>query len=346
MPEEWSRNDPASLLVVDDETNVRGMLATLLRREGYRVAEAASAEEALRALRRDSGIQLIISDLHMPGRDGTSLLREVRECLPDTPVIMLTGDGDVASAVECLKLGALDYMMKPFLPQEIRSKIAKALAERRLAIEVRHLRESYQRDLEARVKELGRKNQAMWLAQVQMAVTMLEAKDPYTRGHSTRVATHAAATSQVLGLPPRIVEEVRLGGELHDIGKIGTRDAVLHKDGPLTEEEFQHVRAHTIAGESMLEPLREDHPEVLQIVRWHHERVDGAGYPDGLRGEAIPLVARIVAVADTFDAIVSRRSYRAGRPHALAMEELLRVAGQQVDAVVVEAFRATFPDDE
>ena len=140
---------------------------------------------------------------------------------------MLTGDGDVATAVDCLKLGASDYISKPFLGHEVRARIDKALAERRLTLEVRRLRESYNRDLERQVQDLSRKNQAMFLAQVQMAVTMLEAKDPYTRGHSGRVAEYAVATGRKMGISGRLLEQLRLGGELHDIGKIGTRDAVL-----------------------------------------------------------------------------------------------------------------------
>jgi HD-GYP domain-containing protein (c-di-GMP phosphodiesterase class II) len=140
------------------------------------------------------------------------------------------------------------------------------------------------------------------------------------------------------------MEQLRLGGELHDIGKIGTRDAVLHKPGPLTEEEFGEMRQHTIAGETMLSVLRDEHPEVLHIVRWHHERMDGAGFPDGLLAPAIPLTARIVCVVDAFDAMTSTRAYRGERGAAPALEELQRHVGKQFDPQVVAAFLAAFPD--
>jgi response regulator RpfG family c-di-GMP phosphodiesterase len=286
---------------------------------------------------------LVLSDLHMPGRDGMELLREVRARYPDTAVVMLTGDGDVATAVECLKIGARDYLSKPVQAQEVRARIDKALAERRMAIEIRRLRESYQQDLERQVHQLSRKNQAMFLAQVQMAVTMLEAKDPYTRGHSARVSIYAVATGRVLGLDDTLLEQIRLGGELHDIGKIGTRDAVLHKAGSLTPEEFAEMRRHTVEGEAMLSVLRADHPEVLHIVRWHHERLDGTGFPDGLVAHQIPIAARIVSVVDAFDAMTSTRAYREHQGAEVSIAELQRCAGRQFDPVVVEAFLAAYP---
>jgi HD-GYP domain-containing protein (c-di-GMP phosphodiesterase class II) len=218
------------------------------------------------------------------------------------------------------------------------------MAERRLALEVRRLREQYQADLERQVGELSRKNQGMFLAQVQMAVTMLEAKDPYTRGHSRRVAAYAQATGKVMGLSGRLIEQLTLGGELHDIGKIGTRDAVLHKPGPLTDEEFAEIRLHTTAGEAMLSPLREDHPEVLNIVRWHHERMDGQGFPDKLRSIDIPLTARIVSAVDAYDAMTTTRAYRSHLDPKIAIEELSRCKGSQFDPDVVDAFRRAIPE--
>jgi putative two-component system response regulator len=332
------------VLVVDDDVRVREVLARLLAGQGYAVTEADGTDAALAVLMRDGEVPLVVSDVNMPGRDGRELLREIRSRYPDTAVVMLTGDGDVATAVDCLKVGASDYLSKPFQGHEVRARIDKALAERRLTLEVRRLRESYNRDLERQVQDLSRKNQAMFLAQVQMAVTMLEAKDPYTRGHSGRVADYAVATGRKMGISGRLLEQLRLGGELHDIGKIGTRDAVLHKAGPLTDEEFVEIRRHVVDGESMLSVLRADHPEVLHIVRWHHERLDGTGFPDGLIGEQIPITARIVSVVDAFDAMTTTRAYRAHQSSDDSWAELQRCAGQQFDPAVVEAFRATFPD--
>lgn len=334
------------VLVVDDDFRVREVLARLLKAQGYGVVEASDTDTALATLARDGEVPLVLSDLHMPGRDGMELLREVRARYPDTAVVMLTGDGDVATAVECLKVGARDYLSKPVQAQEVRARIDKALAERRMAIEIRRLRESYQHDLERQVHQLSRKNQAMFLAQVQMAVTMLEAKDPYTRGHSARVSTYAVATGRFLGLDDAMLEQIRLGGELHDIGKIGTRDAVLHKAGSLTPEEFAEMRRHTVEGEAMLSVLRADHPEVLHIVRWHHERLDGTGFPDGLVAHQIPIAARIVSVVDAFDAMTSTRAYREHQGAQVSIAELQRCAGRQFDPAIVEAFLAAYPDPD
>jgi response regulator RpfG family c-di-GMP phosphodiesterase len=344
LPELSPETTAMRVLVVDDDVRVREVLARLLASQGYAVTEADGTDAALATLMRDGEVPLVVSDVNMPGRDGRELLREIRSRYPDTAVVMLTGDGDVSTAVDCLKLGASDYISKPFQSHEVRARIEKALAERRLTLEVRRLRESYSRDLERQVQDLSRKNQAMFLAQVQMAVTMLEAKDPYTRGHSGRVAEYAVATGRKMGISGPLLEQLRLGGELHDIGKIGTRDAVLHKAGPLTDEEFVEIRRHTVDGESMLSVLRADHPAVLHIVRWHHERLDGTGFPDGLIGEQIPITARIVSVVDAFDAMTTTRAYRKNQSADDSWAELQRCAGKQFDPEVVEAFRAAFPD--
>jgi response regulator RpfG family c-di-GMP phosphodiesterase len=335
---------PTHVLVVDDDARVREILVRLLKGQCYQVTEAGGTDDALAMLEEIGEVPLVMSDLHMPGRDGLELLREVRTRYPDTAVVMLTGDGDVASAVECLKIGARDYLSKPVQVQEVRARIDKALAERRLAIEMRALRESYHRDLERQVQDLSRKNQSMFLAQVQMAVTMLEAKDPYTRGHSHRVAEYAVATGRRMGLDAGLVDQLRMGGELHDIGKIGTRDAVLHKAGRLTDEEFAEIRRHTVEGEAMLSVLRAEHPEVLHIVRWHHERVDGGGFPDGLVGPNIPITARIVSLVDAFDAMTSNRAYREHQDPRVAISELRRCVGSQFDARVFEAFLSAYPE--
>jgi putative nucleotidyltransferase with HDIG domain len=175
-----------------------------------------------------------------------------------------------------------------------------------------------------------------------MAVRMLEKKDEYTRGHSQRVSRYAVRIATLLGFSGDTLDQIRLGGELHDIGKIGTRDAVLRKRGPLTPTEFEEIKQHVIEGEEILEPLRRDHPLVLQIVRSHHERVDGSGFPDGLRGAAIPMPVRIVAVVDAFDAMTTERSYRNPIPPSEALAELTRHAGGQFDLQVVTAFKRTF----
>src|SRR3954469_24747986 len=177
-----------------------------------------------------------------------------------------------------------------------------------------------------------------------MFVGVGEASDACSRGHSMRVSQYAVATASRLGFTGQGLEGIRLGGELHDIGKIGTREAVLHKPTSLTPEEFRQITEHPALGERMLSPLAPESPDVLKIVRSHHERLDGRGFPDGLRGEKIPIEARIVAVADSFDAMTTRRPYREARPPDDAMGELRKVAGTQLDPKAVEAFVASYPD--
>lgn len=331
-------------VVVDDDPQVRHTLARVLQAQGLSPLEAGNGREALALLEAHGEVPLVVSDIYMPEMDGISFLRELRRRWPDVAVIMLTGVAEVATAVECLQQGALDYFSKPVLIDEVRARVDNALEKRRLVLENRYLQQSYQDRLETSIRELDTRNKEQFVGQIQMAVRMLEKKDVYTRGHSQRVSTYAVRTAVMLGFTGDVLDQIRLGGELHDIGKIGTRDAVLHKPGPLTVAEFEEIKKHVIEGEEILEPLRREHPLVLQIVRHHHERVDGSGFPDGLRGESIPIVARLVAVVDAFDAMTTSRAYRESRDADDAMNELRRFAGVQFDPDVVLAFQRAFPD--
>jgi putative nucleotidyltransferase with HDIG domain len=333
-------------LVVDDDGDVRRTLVRVLQTLGLVTLEAPNGQEALALLEETADIPLIISDLNMPVMDGLTFLHQVRHRWPNIAVIMLTGVAEVSTAVECLKQGAVDYIAKPFIIDEIRVRVDNALEKQRLVAENRFLQQSYQERLEASIRELDHRNKEQFVGQIQMAVRMLEKKDVYTRGHSQRVSKYAVKTAVFLGFTGEVLDQIRLGGELHDIGKIGTRDSVLHKAGPLTAAEFEEIKKHVTEGEEILQPLRREHPLVLQIVRNHHERMDGSGFPDGLRGEAIPMVARVVAVVDAFDAMTSNRPYRAQLPPKQAMDELLRFSGVQFDSDVVTAFHKAFPEVE
>jgi putative two-component system response regulator len=336
---------PAALIVDDDE-HLRHALARVLGASGFQVASAATGADALARLEQSGEIPLVVCDLYLPGIDGLEVLRRVLDRHPDTAVILLTGVAEVATAVEALQQGAYDYLAKPVQLEEFRARAEKALERRRLVLENRYLQQSYQQRLESQVRELSRKNQEMFVGQIQMAVHMLEKKDLYTRGHSRRVSHYAVKTGVLLGLTGGVLDQVRLGGELHDIGKIATRDAILNKPGPLTSGEFDEIKRHVIEGEEMLEPLRRDHPLVLEIVRSHHERLDGSGFPDGLRGDSIPFAARLVSVVDAFDAMTTTRAYRTPRSPDDAMHELARFAGRQFDPAVVAAFLKAFPDPD
>ena len=279
-------------------------------------------------------VTLVISDLRMPEVDGIELLREIRARYPDTAVIMLTAVADVEMAVKCLAIGAMDYLTKPFHLEEVRARVGQALERRRLILENR----DYQERLEERVAAQARRLEELFLTGIQSLAEALEVKDPYTRGHSIRVSTYSSVIARALRLDDEMIWQIELGGHVHDLGKIGVREAVLNKPGRLTPEEYEHIMIHPVVGWRILAPLLGDAPIALNIVRSHHERMDGRGVPDQLRGRAIPLEARIAAVADALDAMTSGRPYRSAE---LTLEgavgELRRNRGVQFDADVVEA---------
>lgn len=326
-------------LVVDDEPRLRRVLVRLLEGEGFTCVEAGSGTEAIEMMQHEP-VPLVISDLRMPQMDGVTLLREIVSRWPDTAVIVVTAVAEVESAVACLQLGALDYVAKPFHLDEVRARVMQALDKRRLILENR----SYQHHLEERVQVQARRIEELFLEGVQALVHALEAKDAYTRGHSVRVANYAARIARAMELDEEIVDTIALGAELHDIGKIGVSEAVLHKTGTLTDAEYRHIMEHTVIGARILGPLMRDAPAALAIVRSHHERLDGKGFPDGLKGEGIPLEARVVTVADSFDAMTSVRPYRPGLSVHQAVRELEEGKGVQFDPQAVEAFLHAFPD--
>jgi len=253
---------------------------------------------------------------------------------------MLSGMAETNVAVECLHLGAADFLVKPVSVSEMHARVARALEKRSLVMQNRY----YQAHLERRIQEQAQRIRELFLEGVQMLARAMEAKDAYLRGHSVRVSRYAVETGRLLGLHETELDQIRIGGELHDIGKIGTREALLQKPGSLTDEERHQISEHPELGERMLAPLARESPVVLRIIRSHHERLDGSGFPDGLRGNDIPLEARIVAVADSFDAMTSERPYRDPRAPDEALRELQRVAGSQLDPDAVEAFSAAFRD--
>lgn len=319
---------------------MRHVLTRVIQTHGLSVVEACSGAEALEVLEREGEIPVCISDIYMPEMDGLTFLREALKRYPDMAVIMLTGVAEVTTAVECLKLGALDYIAKPVMVEEVRARLDKALEKRDLILQNRF----YQLNLETRVRDLDRTNKLSVINGVQMLVHALEAKDAYTSGHSSRVSRYAMKAAVLLGFTGDALEHIRLGGELHDIGKIGTREDILNKPGPLTSDEFQHVKAHAALGERILTPFLGGSPTVLRIVRSHHERMDGSGFPDALQGDQIPLEARIVAVVDAFDAMTTNRAYRQPRTANEAIQELRRCAGVHFDGTVVDAFLRAYGD--
>ncbi len=326
------------ILIVDDEETIRLALRKFLRSRGYEVEIAGSGDQALQILDNQS-FSLMLCDVRMPGMTGVQVVPEARSRDHDLAIIMLTAVNDAATATEVLSSGATDYLMKPVELADLQQAVDRALHKRADLIEQRRLDKLIREEVALRTAELEREKESLRLMSISIAETLInamEAKDLYLRGHSQRVAELAGQLAEELGLDERICEDLRAAGRLHDVGKIGIREAILNKPGSLTAEEFEHVKQHVKIGLDILAPLFHIR-EPLKYVEHHHEHWDGAGYPLGLVGEDIPLGARILCAADTFDALTSKRAYRDPMAPLAALEHLRVDVGKQFDPCVYDA---------
>lgn len=298
-------------LVVDDDDAVRSALQRFLTSIGHEVTTASDAASALTEASRRK-FSCILLDVRLPDGSGMDLVPTLIEREPHVAIVMLTGVNDAHAAALCMQRGALDYLVKPVDLQELGRAIARALTRRRDLIEQADTQAWLQREIVQRGAELRRERgnlERITVATLEALVNALEAKDVYLRGHSARVADLSAMIAAELGLTDEQIELVRVAGRLHDIGKIGIRESVLAKRGPLTAEEFAHVKTHVLIGAQILAPLTHLR-EVIAIVRSHHERADGTGYPDGLAVDAIPVGGRILGAAEVYDALTTARPYQ------------------------------------
>lgn len=327
------------ILVVDDEEAIREVVSTLLTAQGYNCTTCANGRLALEAFRKGS-FDLVLSDIVMPEMDGLKLLGELRLEDPDVPVIMVTAMHDIAIALEAIRAGAYDYILKPFEKDQLHLSVRRALEHRALVMENR----TYQSDLEHLVAE---RTQQLSVALQELEQSYdytlealggaLDAKDAETEGHCQRVTAFTITMAKAMNVDKGMLRHIARGAFLHDIGKMGIPDSILRKPGPLTAEERSIMRKHCEIGYSVLEriPFLKD---AADIVLSHQECYDGTGYPRGLKGEEIPLGARIFAVADTLDAMISDRPYRKALPISAARDEIKRFSGRQFDPRVVEVF--------
>jgi len=333
------------VLVADDEPEIRHVLSDLLS-PLYDCAAVGSAEEALACL-REGAYDLVISDIMMGGMSGLDLIPRVKELSPDTVVIMISGVQTVESAINALRAGAFDYVMKPFDLHHVEAAVSRALEHHYLRAEKRRY-ETYLEEMVAqRTQELDGALKSLgdaYRTTLKALTAALETRDSETHGHSERVVNFSLRLGRELALDEGQMRALEFGSLLHDIGKIGVPDAILRKPAKLSEEEWVRMREHPLHGQKILRGI-EFLEGASRVVAQHHERWDGSGYPLGLRGESIDLNARIFAVADAFDAITSDRVYRAGRSYDEALAELDAYAGRQFDPRVVEAFRRV-PVDE
>lgn len=322
---------PEEILIVDDEEVVRKLLRQKLSREGYKCEEAASAEQALDKL-RSNPVELVSLAIKMPGKSGIELLPEIKDGHPDTAVIMATAVTETSAAIQCMKHGAADYITKPFNLDEVVLSIEGALEKRRLELAIRE----HQQYLEEKVEEQAVEIRKLFLSAIESLVYALEAKDNYAAGHSRRVADLTVATGRGLGLSASELEDLRWAALLHDVGKIAVDQLIQNKPGRLTAEEYEHIMIHAHVGAGIVKPVVNG--KIVEIIKHHHDHYDGSGVDQVVAGEDIPFGARILTIADTFDAMTSDRPYRPTMSLKEAEEEIKRCTGTQFDPVVAAAF--------
>ena len=322
------------VVVVDDDPVNRMLAERILKEQRLKVTSLASGQELLNLLREQMP-NLVLLDLKMPGMDGTETFRQMKKEFPDSPlpVIFLTADDNPESEAKCLQLGAMDFVRKPIIPEVMILRVHHIL-------ELAHL----QKNLSDAVARKTREIEALSLHMVQTLAETIDAKDRYTIGHSTRVAEYAREIGRRVGYTLRQQEELYVMGLLHDIGKIGIPDEVINKSGSLTEEEYEIIKTHPRVGARILRKI-EEMPRLLEGARWHHERYDGTGYPDGLVGESIPEHARIIAIADAYDAMSSKRRYRDILPQEKVRQEIKDGRGTQFDPRFADVMLAMIDED-
>jgi putative nucleotidyltransferase with HDIG domain len=331
---------PDRILVVDDEEPIREIVASMLGTAGYACKQAASGLEALAVLTSGEEFELMLSDLMMADLDGIGLLERTKEKYPDMPVVMVTAVHDISVALAAIRNGAYDYLLKPFEREQLLNTVSRALENRRLKVENR----TYQTNLESLVKARTDQLQiAMANLERSYDITLetlgdaLDLKDRETEGHSKRVTAFTIAIARAMGLPREQINTIARGAFLHDIGKIAIPDKILNKPGKLDPDEMTIMKEHTYHGYQIVKKI----PflaEAAEIVYSHQEWFNGSGYPRGLKGEEIPLGARIFSVADTLDAITSERIYRPAQPLQAAKIEIEKWGGRQFDPDVVKVF--------
>lgn len=323
-----------NILIVDDEKMIRRSLNRCLTMNGFNCKEASSADEAMDLLQTNPA-DLVILDIMMPGTSGSDLLPQLKRSFPDTAFIMATAVVDPDTIVKCMKDGAQDYITKPFDLNELVNNIKMVLEKRNLELDLKERRQV----LEGKVAEQSKELQKLFIDAVESLISALEAKDKYTAGHSRRVTKIAVDVGHAIGLENEEQENLRWAALLHDIGKIGIDPSVQNKPGALTPNEYDYILTHCSIGPGIVQPLVND--SIVDMIKHHHDSYDGSGLHQEVKGEDIPLGARILAVADSFDAMTSDRPYRAAMSVSKAIAEVKRCTGSQFDPKVVKAFLKT-----
>ncbi len=327
--------DRTRILFVDDEQRILDSFSMLLADEGYSVKTALRADDALRQLTADR-FDIVILDQFLGPARGLDLMQRMARQVPDLSYVIITANGNADLAVEALKSGASDFISKPFLAADLIKSIEYVKAKRDLERQKRDWLTSLERAVNEKTDELKQ----VYTHVLSSLAQAMEKRDVGTYGHSRRVSYHSRLIAAALDLGEKERGDLKTAALLHDIGKIGISDFILGKQGALNDEEREVIKNHPQKGYEILRPLRQFEP-ILPAILHHHEHYDGSGYPSGLAGEQIPLYARIIAVADTYDAILTTRPYRTGADHEAAVQELLRFSGRQFDPHIVTAFVKT-----
>ncbi len=328
------------ILAVDDEV-INHMIIKKIFGEEYRVTCLFSGEDALEFLEHDIPA-MILMDLKMPGMDGAKTFQKIREVekWKDIPVAFLTADEEEGVELELLQMGAMDFIRKPFVAGIVKTRICRIMELRRLQTLVEDEVQRKTNDLKQSNRKIKRLSEQVIFA----LASAIDAKDAYTNGHSNRVAQYSRQIARRMGKSEEEVNDTYFAGLLHDVGKIGIPAEIINKPGRLTDEEYDIIKTHTTKGDNILTQISEL-PSLHIGARWHHERYDGKGYPDGLKGADIPEIARIICVADCYDAMSSNRSYRKGLAQAIVRSEIERNKGLQFDPAIADIMLQMIDED-
>ncbi len=315
-----------SILLVDDEEAIRCILTKGLEMRGYACDEAESGEQALAKLEINPS-DLVIMDINMPGRLGSEVLPDITSRFPETAVIMASGVTDNKIIAQCIRDGAQDYISKPFRFEQVLQSVNGTLDKRRVVLEIQRYFQDMGKKADGQLEP-----RKLFLGAIETLVNTLEACDAYTNGHSQVVAEIAADIGRQMKLTPQEMEDLHWAALLHDVGKIAVDPDILNKPGELTSTEYRHIMTHAVIGPSLVKPFVNDN--VVDIISHHHDHYDGGGLDQTVRGNNIPVGARIVAVADAYQAMVSDRPYRKALSTLDAIEEMLWYSGSQFDPII------------
>lgn len=329
------------ILVVDDDISNLRMASHILGEEKMRVSCLKSGEDAIKFL-QENRPDLILLDIHMPGMNGFETMAVIKgnEATADIPVIFLTADDDSNAETKGLKAGAMDFIKKPFVPEVLLLRV-------RHTIELVRLQADLSREVTIKTQEVIAQHEKLERMAMQIVKALsgaIDAKDTYTNGHSTRVADYSREIAKRAGFSQTMIADIYMMGLLHDVGKIGIADTIINKPSKLTDEEYAVIKSHPVMGEKILKNITE-FPKLLIGARWHHERYDGKGYPDGIAGKDIPVEARIIAIADSYDAMSSKRSYRDALPQEMVRSEVEKGKGTQFDPEFAEIMISMIDED-